>query len=261
MSLRKPARGKFVAAISHVLSAKDAKDKHLFRRQLGAKFRIEIAPRRLGEGVSIATLHLVVDGYDFTRLVITKILLLDLHRTICVSRAAWPLSTIPLECRFRVKARSGQLSQSRRLKLSKQTSRSAAPLRFRARKRQMHRSKSASYSITSSATVSSAGGMARLGTLALAYISDECQSSASLWRLGRRASGIDRSASRVNWRGLPRRVGARHRGAWRRDAEPPYSSPQLVSSSKPLTQPSSLVFKFDPGICSSTLEEISAPKQ
>jgi hypothetical protein len=62
---RKPARGKFVAAISHVLSAEDAEGKHLFRRQLGAKFRIEIAPRRRGEAVSVAALHLVVDGYDF----------------------------------------------------------------------------------------------------------------------------------------------------------------------------------------------------
>jgi hypothetical protein len=61
----KPARGKFVAAISHVLSAEDAEGKHLFRRQLGAKFRVEIAPRRRGEAVSVAALHLVVDGYDF----------------------------------------------------------------------------------------------------------------------------------------------------------------------------------------------------
>ena len=61
---RKPARGKFVAAISHVLSAEDAEGKHFFRRQLGAKFRVEIAPRRRGEGISVAALHLVVDGYD-----------------------------------------------------------------------------------------------------------------------------------------------------------------------------------------------------
>jgi len=64
LRVREPARGKFVAAISHVLSAKDAEGKHLFRRQLGTKFRIEIAPRRRGEGVSVVTLHLVVDGYD-----------------------------------------------------------------------------------------------------------------------------------------------------------------------------------------------------
>src|SRR5262245_34182820 len=35
---RKPARGKFVAAISHVLSAEDAEGKHLFWSQLGPKF-------------------------------------------------------------------------------------------------------------------------------------------------------------------------------------------------------------------------------
>src|SRR5262245_46414471 len=62
---RKPGRGKFVAAIRHVLSAEDAEREHLFRRQLGAKFRIEIATRRRREGVGIAALHLVVDGYDF----------------------------------------------------------------------------------------------------------------------------------------------------------------------------------------------------
>jgi hypothetical protein len=39
------------------------------------------------------------------------------------------------QCLLRVKARSGQLRQSRRLKLSKRTSRSAAPLRFRATRR------------------------------------------------------------------------------------------------------------------------------
>src|SRR5262245_19739164 len=64
---RRPARGKFVAAISHVLSAEDAEGKHLFRRQLGAKFRIEIARHRRAEGVRVAALHLVVDGYDFRR--------------------------------------------------------------------------------------------------------------------------------------------------------------------------------------------------
>jgi hypothetical protein len=63
--VRKPARGKFVAAISHVLSAEDAEGEHLFRRQFGAKLRIEIAPRRRGERISVAPLHLVVYGYDF----------------------------------------------------------------------------------------------------------------------------------------------------------------------------------------------------
>ena len=60
----KPARGKFVAAIGHVLSTEDAKREHLFRRQLGAKFRIEITARRRSKLVSVAVLHLIVNGYD-----------------------------------------------------------------------------------------------------------------------------------------------------------------------------------------------------
>src|SRR5262249_13190003 len=48
-------------AISHVLSAKHAQPKHLSRRELRLKLRIEIAPCGFGQVIPIVLLHPVVD--------------------------------------------------------------------------------------------------------------------------------------------------------------------------------------------------------
>ena len=45
----------------HVLTAEYPEGEHLLRRKFRSKFGIEIAPGRLGEDVSIASLHLVVN--------------------------------------------------------------------------------------------------------------------------------------------------------------------------------------------------------
>src|SRR5262249_14688810 len=56
-----PAAGELLLAISHVLSAKHAQPKHLSRRELRLKLRIEIAPCGFGQVIPIVLLHPVVD--------------------------------------------------------------------------------------------------------------------------------------------------------------------------------------------------------
>ena len=56
-----PACGELSPAIGHVLSAKNSKREHLFRRQIRFESRPKLAPHRLGPPVDIALLHLVVN--------------------------------------------------------------------------------------------------------------------------------------------------------------------------------------------------------
>jgi len=59
---RKPAFGKFAAAVGHVFAAEDPEPQHLCRRELRRELRIEIASGRRAQHVAVAPLHLVVDG-------------------------------------------------------------------------------------------------------------------------------------------------------------------------------------------------------
>src|SRR5579863_1722575 len=65
LGARKPARRKFLAAISHVLTAEHTEPQHLRGREIGAKFRIEVSAGGRGQFVTVAALHLVGDGDDF----------------------------------------------------------------------------------------------------------------------------------------------------------------------------------------------------
>ena len=61
LRLFEPIRRKFVAAVRHILSAKNTKAEHLLRRQFRLEVEMKIAAGRCGQRVSITLLHLVVD--------------------------------------------------------------------------------------------------------------------------------------------------------------------------------------------------------
>jgi len=61
----KPACGKFLATIRHVLAAEYAKCEHFLGREFRAKLGVEIAPHGHGKYITIAALHLVVYTYRF----------------------------------------------------------------------------------------------------------------------------------------------------------------------------------------------------
>src|SRR5262249_28322366 len=60
----KPAVGKFLAAVGQVLAAEYAEAKHVPRREIGIKLRIEVAADRRREPIPIALLHPIVDDDD-----------------------------------------------------------------------------------------------------------------------------------------------------------------------------------------------------
>ena len=55
-----PARGKFLSAIGHVFSAKDAEREHLFRRKLGCKSPAKSAPCRFRPEINVVLLHFII---------------------------------------------------------------------------------------------------------------------------------------------------------------------------------------------------------
>ena len=58
----KPTRWEFVAAVGHILTAKDAEGQHLSGREVGLKVRGEVRPGGFEQGVGVALLHEIVDG-------------------------------------------------------------------------------------------------------------------------------------------------------------------------------------------------------
>src|SRR5579872_2314124 len=58
-----PIRRKLTLAVSHVLAAEYAQSQHLFRRELGPEFRIEVPPHGLRQLVAVAPLHPVVHDH------------------------------------------------------------------------------------------------------------------------------------------------------------------------------------------------------
>jgi hypothetical protein len=59
-----PTGGEFLATIRHILAGEYTEREHFFRRELRAKFRVEIAPHRCGERITIPALHFVADAHD-----------------------------------------------------------------------------------------------------------------------------------------------------------------------------------------------------
>jgi len=62
LCLGKPAFGKFMGAIRHVLTTEDAQSKHLFGRQFGFELVIEVAADGRDEDVAVVLLHLVMNN-------------------------------------------------------------------------------------------------------------------------------------------------------------------------------------------------------
>ena len=55
-----PAFWKLAAGIGHIPAAEHAEPKHLLRRQIGAKVRIEVPSGRLTQNIGVTALHLVI---------------------------------------------------------------------------------------------------------------------------------------------------------------------------------------------------------
>ena len=61
LGIFEPVVGKFVAAVGHVLAAKNAKSQHLFWRQFGLEISVKVSTCGFRQPVGIVLLHQVID--------------------------------------------------------------------------------------------------------------------------------------------------------------------------------------------------------